>query len=175
MANIIQKLIYNLSAASPLCIILAIVWYLQEETWIVPITLTITGIILFVLLEISFSYGKKHLAPIHIITSDISPNDGWIIAYIISYIIPFANMVIDDFSLELCIGIAVLLIIIVPWINTAIPNPILFVTGYHFYQISAENGMSGYVLISKRKLRKKQDLATVNRVFEFLLIDYEGR
>lgn len=175
MANIIQKLIYNLSVASPLCIILAVVWYLQEETYVVPIILLIIGSILLALLVISFSYGKKHLAPIYIITSDISPNDGWIIAYIVSYVIPFANIVIDDFSFELCIGIAVLIVIIVPWINTAIPNPILFMVGYHFYQISAENGVSGYVLISRRRLRKKQDLTIVNRVFEFLLIDYEGR
>lgn len=27
-----------------------------------------------------------------------------------------------------------------PCVNTAIPNPILFLRGYHFYQISGEHG-----------------------------------
>lgn len=175
MANNFQKILYNLSATVPLCFSFSVVWYLQKHTILVSLIFLIIGIILTGFFNLSFSYGKKSLAPIKIRTSDISPNDGWIIAYVISYILPFANVVIDEFNLLLCGGIAFLLIIIAPFINTAIPNPILFVKGYHFYQVSAENGVSGYVLISRRKLRRKQDLKVVNRIFEFLLIDSDGR
>jgi hypothetical protein len=45
--------------------------------------------------------------------------------------------------------------------------------GYHFYQATAENGISNYVVISKRKIRHKKELKKVKRVFEFLLIDVE--
>lgn len=175
MANSFQKVLYNLSATVPLCFSFSIVWYLQKHTVSISLSFLVIGILLTVFLNSSFSYGIKNLAPIQIRTSDISPNDGWIIAYVISYIFPFANMVIDEFDLLLCGGIAFLLIMIAPFINTAIPNPILFAKGYHFYQVSAENGVSGYVLISKRKLRRKQDLKVVNRIFEFLLIDSDGR
>ena len=94
--------------------------------------------------------------------------------YIITYILPFASMIINDLNLIMCSVVAFAIAVIAAYVNTAIPNPILFFQRYHFYSISAENGISGYVLISKRKLRKKQDLKAVNRVFEFLLLDTEG-
>ena len=52
----------------------------------------------------------------------------------------------------------------VPRVNTAIPNPILFLRGYHFYQVSGEHGISGCVLISRRRIRKAKDLKMVNRI-----------
>lgn len=173
MANNSQKLIYNFSAISPLCFVFAVLWYIQKQTLIVPIICAGIGIILILCLAVSFSYGKKHIAPIIIRVTDISPHDGWIVAYIISYIIPFASMAIKDFDIVICGIIAVILIVIVPFVNSAIPNPLLMCRKYHFYQISEENGVSGYLFISKRRLRKANDIKTIKRVFDFLLIDTE--
>lgn len=171
MANNLQKLIYNLSAISPLCFVFAVLWYIQKQTLIVPIICAGIGIILILCLAVSFSYGKKHIAPIIIRVTDISPHDGWVVAYIISYIIPFASMAIKDFDIVICGIIAVILIVIVPFVNSAIPNPLLMCRKYHFYQISEESGVSGYLFISKRRLRKANDIKTIKRVFDFLLID----
>lgn len=175
MGSKLQKQLYNISSAAPVCFTFAFVWYMQKKTIVIPLTFLIIGMVLIGMMCLSFSYGKRNLAPITIRTSDISPNDGWIIAYIITYMLPFANMVIDEWNLILCGGLAIIIMLCVPFVNTAIPNPILFIRGYHFYQISAENGVSGYVLISKRKLRRKQDLKVINRMYEFLFIDYDGR
>lgn len=175
MANIIQRFIYNLSAAAPLSYILALVWYFQKGTPTVPIVCICIGTVLVICFKLSFSYGKKHIAPIAIRANDISPNDGWVVAYVVSYLLPFASIAVKDFDIAICGLIAAILIIIAPYINTAIPNPLLFCMRYHFYQVIAENGISGYVLISKRKLRKAKDLKTVRRVFEFLLLDSERR
>lgn len=174
MANGLQKLIYNMSVASPILIVFALVWYIQKKSWTIPIICVVVAVVLILCMLKSFSYGKKHLAPIQIRTSDISPSDGWIVVYIITYILPFASMIINDLNLIVCSVVAFAIAVIAAYVNTAIPNPILFFQRYHFYSISAENGISGYVLISKRKLRKKQDLKAVNRVFEFLLLDTEG-
>lgn len=175
MGNKLQRLIYNLSAAAPLCFIFALCWYWQKKTIYIPCMAVGIGIILIVLFMISFAYGKSHLAPIIIRTSDISPYDGWGIVYIITYIFPFASLVIEDFNMVICVVITGVLIVAAPCVNTAIPNPILFFQGYHFYQVSGEHGVSGGVLISKRKLRKAKDVKTVNRIFEFLFLDTEGR
>ena len=174
MANGLQKLIYNMSVASPLLIVFALVWYIQKKSWTIPIICVVVAVVLILCMLKSFSYGKKHLAPIQIRTNEIAPSDGWIVVYIITYILPFASMIIDDFNIVVCALIALVIALIAAFVNTAIPNPILFLQKYHFYSIGAENGIVGYVLISKRKLRKKQDLKAVNRVFEFLLLDTEG-
>ena len=169
----LQKLIYNLSAASPICVFFAATWYIQKRTYIVPAICIGIGMLLIVAFAISFSYGLNHLASIAIRTSDISPNDGWVVLYIFTYLFPLASMAIDDLNLIICGIVAFLIAIIAPFVNSAIPNPLLFIKKYHFYQVSGENGISKYVLISKRKYRKKQDLKYVNRMFDFLLLDAE--
>lgn len=174
MANNLQKLIYNLSTASPLCFTFGMLWYIQNHTWEAPVISGCIGGVLMLFFAWSFWFGKKHAAPIAIQVTDLSPHDGWVMAYIVSYMIPFASMKIEDFDAIICgiIGLAVILII--PFVNSAIPNPLLVLRGYHFYQIGSETGVSGYVLISKRKLRKATDIRTVKRIFEFLLVDSEG-
>lgn len=175
MGNISQRLIYNLSAAAPLCFIFALVWYWQKKTRDISCIAICIGIILVILLMISFAYGKRHFAPIIIRTNDIAPYDSWVIVYIITYMFPFASLAIKDINLIICVIIAGVLIVAAPCVNTAIPNPILFLRGYHFYQVSGEHGISGSVLISRRKLRKAKDVKTVNRIFDYLLLDAERR
>ena len=114
------------------------------------------------------------MAPITIQATDISPKDAWIVAYITSYMFPFASMAIDDFDVIVCGTIATVLVVIILFVNSATPNPLLFLRKYHFYEVGTENGVSGYLLICKRKPRKAKDILTVKRVFEFLLIDSEG-
>ncbi|WP_035287944.1 hypothetical protein [Clostridium sp. KNHs214] len=171
MGNIVQKFIYNVSTVAPLSFIFALVWYLQKETLKVPLISIAVGIVLIVLFSVSFSYGKTHIAPIIIRTNDISPYDGWVVLYVLSYALPFASMAIKDFDVTICAILGVILAVVAPYVNTSIPNPLLWVKQYHFYQVSGEHGMSGYTVISKRKLRRSKDLGTVNRIFDFLLLD----
>lgn len=175
MGNILQRLIYNLSAAAPLCFIFALVWYWQKKTRGIPCIAICIGIVFVILFMISFAYGKRHFAPIIIRTNDIAPYDSWVIMYIITYMFPFASLAIKDFNLIICVIIAGVLVMVAPCVNTAIPNPILFLQGYHFYQVSGEHGISGGVLISRRRLRKAKDVKTVNRIFDYLFLDAERR
>ena len=87
MANNLQKLIYNLSAVSPLCFTFAILWYIQKQTLTVPATCVCLGTFLILCFALSFSYAKKHVAPIMIRVTDVSPKDGWMVAYIFSYML----------------------------------------------------------------------------------------
>lgn len=78
MGNILQRLIYNLSAMAPLCFIFALLWYWQKKTMDIPCIVMCIGVALVILFMISFSYGKRHLAPIIIRTNDIAPYDSWV-------------------------------------------------------------------------------------------------
>ncbi len=174
MANNLQKFIYNLSAVSPLCFTFAILWYIQKQTLIVPIFCICLGTFLILCFKFSFSYAKKHVAPVMIRVTDISPKDGQMVVYVISYMLPFASIAIDDFDVIVFGIIAAALIVIIPFVNSVTPNPLLFFQRYHFYEISAENGVTGYLLVCKRNPRNAKHITTVKRVFEFLLIDSEG-
>lgn len=67
MGNILQRLIYNLSAMAPLCFIFALLWYWQKKTMDIPCIVMCIGVALVILFMISFSYGKRHLAQIKVI------------------------------------------------------------------------------------------------------------
>lgn len=175
MANIIQKIIYNLSAVSPLCFAFALVWYIQEKSMWVPLIAVGIGSILIILFSISFSYAKKHLALIQIRTSNIKPCDKWFAVYFISYFFPFASVAVRDLDIWICAVTGAAIVLVFSFMNSAIPNPLLLIRLYHFYQIDAENGIGDYVLISKRKFRNKKEVNVVNRVFDFLLLDGERR
>lgn len=173
MANTFQKLIYNFSVASPLLIVFSFVWFIQKQTWIVSLICIFVAIVLIILELCSFSYGKKHLAPIKIRTNSITPRDSWVMIYIISYMLPFSSFVIASFNILVIGAVCLATVVVAAYAIDAIPNPILLLKKYHFYSLGAENGISGYILLSKRKLRKKQDIKTVRRMFDFLLLDVE--
>lgn len=173
MTNNLQKLIYNLSTVSPLCFTFAILWCIQNQTLIVPAICVCVGAFLILCFTLSFSYAKKHVAPIMIRVTDVSPKDGQMVTYVISYMLPFASTVIEELNIEICGVIAIVFVLITLFRNSATPNPLLFCQRYHFYEISTENGVSGYLLVCKRNLRNAKHVTTVKRVFEFLLIDSE--
>jgi len=174
MPNILQKWLYNLSAGAPLLFVFAFVWHREMKTWMVSIICIGIAILLTILMVVAFAYGKHNLPPITINVADVSPHDAWIVAYIISYLFPFASMALNEYNLLILFAVSAAIVFVAPFVNSAMPNPFLALGGYHFYQITTENGVSGYVLISKRKIRNAKNVKRVNRVFEFLLEDVEG-
>ena len=174
MPNMFQKCIYNSSSLAPLCLSFAFVWWTEKTTCFIPLVCVIEFAVLLLLFMASFLYCKKNVPPILTRVCDISPHDGWIVTYLISYILPFASIALKDFNVILSGVIAVTIIVIAPFVNSAIPNPLLFLCGYHFYHVSTENGVSEYVLITKRKLRNNKAIKYTKRLFEFLLLDEEG-
>lgn len=175
MPNYLQKLIYNFAAIIPLLFIFSIVWVLQTHTFLIPLVCTVCALVFWTIFEISFAYANKHIPPIGITVVNLSPYDSWIVVYIITYIFPFVSLVLKDFNLIMAILLSSFLIVILPFVNSSIPNPLLFLKGYHFYKIESNNGVSEYILISRRKLRKTADLRYVKRLSEFLLLDEEKR
>jgi len=150
----------------------ALVWYIQYKTWLVPAVLLAVATTVTVLFAVCFSYGKKNCSIKSINVTSIYSKDLWLVAYVIAYLFPFANMVMSDFHIVLLVVVVLMLgLVIVPSIM-ALPNILLFVVGYHFYEIGTETGVSDYLLISKRRrIRNRKDIRRVTRVFEKLLID----
>ena len=176
MANSIQRFIYHIANAVPLAIMTAVVWYIQKKTIFIPTCIIGTTIIVVFLFVVSYNHVKNNCQAIKIRASSISSKDGWIVAYILSYCLPFASLVLSDYNVMIFAIIAIIGLIFLMISVSAIPNFLLFISGYHFYEISTEEtGVSDYLLISKRKrLRNKTEIQLVLRPFERILIDEKG-
>jgi hypothetical protein len=173
MANVLQRFIYNIGNAVPLLLMTAVVWIIQYKSWQVPVVIIVIGIVLAILSFVCFAHGRKKCSVKSIRVSEISSKDSWVVAYVIAYFLPFANMVISDFHISILVVVGLLLAVVLVPSVMALPNFLLFVAGYHFYEIATDDtGVHDYLLISKRKrIRNKTDIKTVMRVFEKLLID----
>lgn len=171
MANTIQKLLYFFSAIAPVCITFSVVLIIQGKGIMFPlilISVSVVGVVLFI---VSFRYGNKNIAPMTIRITDVSTSDLWILGYVFSYLLPLGNIVIDEWNLYILVGISLIISVVIPFINCAIPHPLLLFGRYHFYNLTTENGISSYILISKKKIRNKKEIKMVGRIFEFLLIE----
>lgn len=171
MANKLQKILYFFSAMAPVCIIFSIVCIIQDKGIIFPVILISVSVIGIVLFILSFRYGYKNIAPMTVRVTDVSTSDLWILGYVFSYLLPLGNVVIDEWNLFILVGISLIISVVIPFINCAIPHPLLLFGRYHFYNLTTENGISSYILISKNKIRNKKEIKLVGRIFEFLLIE----
>lgn len=135
---------------------------------LILISVSVVGVVLFI---VSFRYGNKNIAPMTIRITDVSTSDLWILGYVFSYLLPLGNIVIDEWNLYILVGISLIISVVIPFINCAIPHPLLLFGRYHFYNLTTENGISSYILISKKKIRNKKEIKMVGRIFEFLLIE----
>ncbi len=176
MANGLQRFIYHLANAVPLLFMTALVWYIQYKTWRTPVGLLAVAVIITILFAVCFSHGKNNCSIKNINVSSISSKDSWLVAYVIAYLSPFADMIMSNFDIVSLVVFVLMFGIVTVLSTMALPNILLFFVGYHFYKISTDStGVSDYLLISRRRrIRNKTDIKRVMRVFEKLLIDTEG-
>ncbi len=178
MANRFQKFIYFLSAETPILIVFAVVWLIEKSTWTkpisvswkVPMVLIVISAILIMAFDLFFKYAIKDLQIIQVAGADISGGDAWIIAYIISYMLPLASFKFGEFTKPVISIMIAVLLVALTFTNYVTPHPLLYIKGYKFYEFDVEGASSGYYLISKRKIRKAADVNKVAQVFDFLLI-----
>ena len=176
MANTLQRTIYHLANLVPLMLMSALVWYIQHNTCYVPCILIAASITVFVVFYYYFSHCKNNCSVKNINVTSIGSKDIWLVAYVILYIFPFANILISNFYFVILFLALLILALVIILSDIVLPNFILFIFGYHFYEIETDStGISDYILISKRRsIRNKTDVKQVIQVFEKLLIDLKG-
>ena len=178
MANRFQKFIYYLSAEAPVLMILAIVWLIEKSiwtkpvriSWAVPLILMAVAILLIIVFYAFFKKAKTELTIMEIAGSEYKCIDGWLVAYVISYLLPFSSLVLGDVIWIVLGVVLVLLMIILVFSDHVTPHPMLFFRGYHFYELKVEGLASDYKVISKKQIRNVKDIRKISRIFEFLLI-----
>ena len=88
----------------------------------------------------------------------------------ITYLLPLASFQFGEMVKPVVGIVIVILLIAMTFTDFMTPHPILYLRGYHFYSLDVEGAHSGYNLISKKKLKRASDVASVSQVFEFLLL-----
>ena len=188
MANRLQKLLFNLSTVAPMGVVLVLVYWVQQN--VPPIIDSATGKITVQrqhLLLITIAavcscwalYGtyfikkcKQRLERVHIAVDSVSNGDGWAIGIFVTYALPLASFVFDDYNQLISIGALLLLVIIAALSSAVLPSPLLIIKGYHFYKITNVDGGGEFCLISKRpRINNRKTVGKVVCAFDYLMIE----
>lgn len=171
MGNKVQLFFYRLSNFAPLCFIFAIAWAIQEKTWVIPLLATMFGAVFLLMFFLSFKIIKEQIPNMPIGITEASPGDKEIVSSLFSYAIPLISFVFEEINIIVAGIAAILALIAILATNSATPNILLLFKGYHFYVVNVNTGISGYMLITKKKLRKSKDVTSVKRIFDYLILE----
>jgi len=172
--NKLQKALWILSSGAPILVTFSIAWYVTQSTYMISAFFIAISVILIIIAAAIFYEVKTKLASLGLRAKKVTQNDKCIIGYILSYLLPFASIVFDKYNPYLFLGVALLIFIVALVAYTPTANPLLFLIGYHFYDVETENGIGNYLVISKKAIRNKSELKKAIRVTEYLLIDVSG-
>ncbi|SFM02484.1 hypothetical protein SAMN03159341_11471 [Paenibacillus sp. 1_12] len=174
MIGNVHKALWVCSSGAPILIAFSAAWLLGKSTYTIPVIFLSVAVLLIVLALISFYAMENRLAVIAVRVKKVTPNDKIMIQYALSYVLPFTSIVWDKINpfMSLIVSAVVLMVLLLAHSPTA--NPLLYGMGYHFYEVETENGIGSYTVISKRAIRNKDELTTVIRITEYLLLDRSG-
>lgn len=96
-----------------------------------------------------FLYDKRKQGFHNVILTRVTPRDADVMAYIVTYLIPFLGISISDPVDAVSLGIMLgLIAVIYVSSNLIYINPILSLLGYRFFEVETENGKIS-VLVSR--------------------------
>jgi hypothetical protein len=103
----------------------------------------------------------------------IKTADKEIVGFVLSYLVPLANLSSGGFDPWTLAFVALFFLFIVATSHAYHFNPLMSVLGYHFYEVTDSGGVS-YVLITRRSLHTARSTARVVQLSEYILLDVEA-
>lgn len=174
--NRLIKALWILSGGAPIFLTFSIAWLLHKSAYPVAVASAAVGLALGALAFLLLHMFRRKLAVVPVQAKKVAQNDKAVSVYAVTYVLPFASIAFDKYNPFLFFATAFLLFLILLVSNYPTINPVLFLAGYHYYEIEADNTVSNLQLLSRRTIRHKQELTAVFRITDYLLLDVsEGK
>lgn len=142
-------------------------WYKDEWFW----GWSIAGIGLVATTYFFLMWCQQHLKNTQIHTKAVKPTDKDVLAFLLAYLLPLFGADTLAFNKPIIAGyISALVFLVVYHSGSFHFNPMLALSGFHFYDIETDTGY-GAMLISKRShVVQERDLVVV-KITDFLLLE----
>lgn len=175
MANKLQKGLYTISTLSPMIVCEAGVQWYKDGCSLVVGVMALVGLAASLYVLWLVYQGKKLIPPTMIQAKSCPPMDiTWPIGVFLSYFFPVLAAFVGVLSLWVLGCVFGLLALFFTISNNVLPNTILLLCGYHFYNVENLNGQTEYCLISRRtRIHDPSTLKKVICVFDYFLLEVE--
>lgn len=160
MPNILTRLILFLSSYSPLFVIIAMRgWHDSRRIAIgLAIVAVLSIIILFVFLHV-----VRKISPGKVSISSVVSRDGDVMSYIVTYLLPFLAIKLDDPTDIASLGI-VFVVIGLLYVNSNMiqTNPVLNIVGYHIFEIEDGDGKRVSLICKRSYVRTGSEINAIS-------------
>lgn len=171
--NRFAKLLLVCTSLAPILLTWAFADWRTQGYHIVQASLVATAVLLVALAYLLIRLASAQIDAISFSAGSLKTADTEVLGFIVAYLLPLVSIRVGDFDLVL-LGFVGLLLGLVVWnTNTYSVNPLLSLLGYHFYEISNEDGVS-FLFVSRRDLRRVADITKVRPLTRYVLLDGES-
>src|ERR1700693_5744628 len=138
MPNILTRLILFLSSYAPLFLIIAVRGWKDSRSLAIALAAIA---VLAVLVLFVFLHVVRKLSADKVAISSVISRDGDAMSYIVTYLLPFLAVKLNDPTDAISLGV-VLCVIGLLYVNSNMihTNPVLNIAGYHIFEIEDSNG-----------------------------------
>lgn len=171
--NILLKFLLSTTPLAPAMFIYAVVFLL--DNCLIYASLFIC---LFILMCVAcfgiVAYGGRKYTPRPCHTESIESSDHEVYSLFVIYIMPLIFKDIGDYNWTIWIIVSSAYCLIAAMSYGYFYNPILIISGYHFYKIKEMGGLS-HVLITRRRIYDIKPGLSVVRLTDYLLLETTRR
>ncbi len=125
------------------------------------------SILIFFLIVI---LARKNLEILNVEIEEIKTADNETVSFIIVYLLPLANGVNESFNIPVLVFIAIFFFFIVMSTNSYHFNPLINLSGYHFYEAKVKGGVT-YILLSKKNVTNSKSITQVFHLTEYMILE----
>jgi hypothetical protein len=168
MPNIPTRLILFLSSYAPLFVIIAMRgWHNSRR---IAIGLAIVAV-LSVIVLFAFLYVVQKMSAGKVSISSVVSRDGDVMSYIVTYLLPFLAVKLDDPTDVASLGI-VFAVIGLLYVNSNMiqTNPVLNIAGYHIFEIEDGDGKTASLICKRAYVRTGSEINAVS-IGDYVLLE----
>jgi hypothetical protein len=160
MPNIPVRIILFFSSYAPLFLIIAVRgWRDSRDFAVALVAVSVVSVIVCFL----FLHIARKLAADRIKVDSVASRDGDSMSYIVTYLLPFLAVKLNDMTDVGSLSI-VLLVIAVLYVNSNMiyTNPVLNIAGYHIFEICDADGKTSALISRHAYIRTDSDIDVIS-------------
>lgn len=173
LLSVLAKILLTASSIAPVSLTYAWVAYMQEESRVAWISLSVGIAAVLSCLGI-LRYARDTLEEVPFQLGSIEPVDNEHIGFMLLYILPLFTDSITTLHWEIWLPVIIVFAIIIGTGFGYYFNPLLGLLQWHFYRVTSTDGVT-YVIITRKHIRSVAEELRVGQLTEYMLLDLGRR
>ena len=164
-----RRVMLIFTAFAPALIVYGVVLLAEHEYAWGVVSILGAGVLWIICIAI-LRHTVKHSPPIELRPTSVDVADNETIGFLLVYLLPIITRNVTDYNWLAFGVVAAVFALVMAASYTYHFNPLLVLSGWHFYKVNTENNVM-YVLVTRDRILRPEKPRSVARLTEYVLID----